>query len=257
LRGIVRAPLRLAIAALLWLAPPAQAAVPSAGKVTRAIADANRGASRTAPLLLEVRLLIAGGGASASGVIATHPNGLARLELASVMGFVERHLLRGTEYRASRDGQRIEDPHPFLPPLFLLQAGSGEALAAALASLGMHSEEIVLGRIGDRDCYVLGGRLHPDAQGQEVLLPSFWVDTRTLEPLRIVGADGTEYRLGEVQRFEGGIRFPRVIEIDPPGPLRARLEVVGVTQAEAPAAAFQTEWLNGPAGEPGLGAPAP
>jgi hypothetical protein len=234
----------------------ARAAIPSADKVARAIADANRASGRTAPLLLEVRLLIAGGGASASGVIATHPNGLARLELESVMGFVERHLLRGTEYRASRDGQRIEDPHPFLPPLFLLQAGSGEALAAALSSLGMVSQDIVLGRLGDRDCYVLGGRRYADAQGQESLLPSFWVDSQTLDPLRIVAVDGTEYRLSEIQRFEG-IRFPRVIEIDPPGPLRARLEVIGVTQADAPAAAFQMEWLKGPAGDTGLGAPAP
>jgi hypothetical protein len=248
--------LPLAIAGALCVAVIARAAIPSADKVARAIADANRASGRTAPLLLEVRLLIAGGGASASGVIATHPNGLARLELESVMGFVERHLLRGTEYRASRDGQRIEDPHPFLPPLFLLQAGSGEALAAALSSLGMVSQDIVLGRLGDRDCYVLGGRRYADAQGQESLLPSFWVDSQTLDPLRIVAVDGTEYRLSEIQRFEG-IRFPRVIEIDPPGPLRARLEVIGVTQADAPAAAFQMEWLKGPAGDTGLGAPAP
>jgi hypothetical protein len=235
----------------------AQAAIPSAEKIARAVAEANRASKRTAPLLIEVRLLISGGGASASGVIATHPNGLARLELESVSGFVERHLLRGTEYQASRDGVRIEDPHPFLPPLFLLQAGSGEALAAALTSLGMAPQDVVFGRLGERDCYVLGGRRYADAQTPEVLLPSFWVDSQTLDPLRIVGADGTEYQLGEVQRFEGGIRFPRVIDIDPPGPLRARLEVVGVTQADAPAAAFQTEWLKGPAGDSSLGAPAP
>ncbi len=256
MRASRRVGLPLAIAGAVCVAMIARAAIPSVEKVARAIADANRVSGRTAPLLLEVRLLIAGGGASASGVIATHPNGLARLELESAMGFVERHLLRGTEYRASRNGQRIEDPHPFLPPLFLLQAGSGESLTAALSSLGMASQQIVLGRLGDRDCYVLGGRRYPDAQGQESLLPSFWVDSQSLDPLRIVAADGTEYRLGEIQRFEG-IRFPRHIEIDPPGPLRARLELIGVTQADAPAAAFQTEWLSGPAGGPGLGAPAP
>lgn len=244
----------LAVPGVVGLALAARAAIPSADKVTQAIAAANRAAGRTAPLLLEVRLVIAGGGASAKGVIATHPNGLARLELESVSGFVERHLLRGTEYRASRDGQRIEDPHPFLPPLFLLQAGSGEALSAALTSLGMQSREIVLGRIGDRDCYVLGGRRYPDAQSPEVLLPSLWVDVRTLEPVRIVGVDGTEYQLGDSERI-GNIRFPRSIEIDPPGPLRARLELIEVTQAEAPAAAFQTEWLRGPAGDAGSTGP--
>jgi hypothetical protein len=231
----------------LWLAGAAHAAIPSAAKVERAVAEANRAAGRTGPLLLDVRLQISGGGASATGVLATHPTGLARLELQSGMGFVERHLLRGTEYRASRNGQPIDDPHPFLPPLFLLQASSGEALAAALSSLGMASGEIMLGRIGDRDCYVLGGRNQRNAEGQETLRPSLWVDMQSYDPVRIVGADGTEYRFLDPQQFKG-IRLPRYIEIDPPGPLRARLEIVGATQADAPAAAFQPEWLQGPAG---------
>lgn len=225
----------------------AHAAIPTAAKVERAVADANRSAGRSGPLLLDVRLQIAGGGASATGVIATHPTGLARLELESGMGFTERHLLRGTEYRASRDGQTIDDPHPFLPPLFLLQAGSGEALGAALASLGMTADSIVLGRLGDRDCYVLGGRAARGEQGAEPLLPSLWVDIQSYEPIRMVGADGTEYRLVDVQSFKG-IRMPRFVEIDPPGPLRARLEVLGARQADAPAAAFQPEWLQGVAG---------
>jgi hypothetical protein len=240
----------LGVAAAL-AAGAAWAVIPSATKVERAVADANRAAGRSSPLLLDVRLQISGGGPSAKGTLATHPTGLARLELESGMGFTERHLLRGTEYRASRDGQPIGDPHPFLPPLFLLQAGSGEALGAALSSLGMADQDIVLGRIGDLDCYVLGGRRYPsdpnEPPGAEPLLPSLWVDTRSYDPVRMVGADGTEYRLSEMGAFKG-IRFPRVIDIDPPGPLRARLEVVGATQADAPAAAFQTEWLTGPAG---------
>lgn len=247
--------------AVVVAAASAHAAIPNAAKVTRAVAEANRASGRSGPLLLDVRLQIAGGGASATGVLATHPTGLARLELESPMGFVERHLLRGTEYRASRNGQKIDDPHPFLPPLFLLQAGSGEALSAALASLGMATGEIVLGRFGDRDCYVIGGRRYPgdpanpaapvaETPGQEPLLPSLWIDVQSYDPLRIVGADGTEYRLAEMQFFKG-IRLPRYIEIDPPGPLRARLEVLGATQAEAPAAAFQPEWLTGPVGPAG------
>jgi hypothetical protein len=236
----------LALAGALAAAGGARAAIPTAAKVERAVADANRASGRSGPLLLDVRLQIAGGGASATGVLATHPTGLARLELESAMGFVERHLLRGTEYRASRNGQRLEEPHPFLPPLFLLQAGSGEALAAALGSLGMAQGEVVLGRLGDRDCYVLGGRRFPSAEGEEeVLLPSLWIDAQSYDPIRLVGADGTEYRLAEVQFFKG-IRLPRYIEIDPPGPLRARLEVLGASQADAPAAAFQPEWLQGP-----------
>lgn len=239
---------RAALASVVALcAVVAHAAIPTAAKVERAVADANRSAGRSGPLLLDVRLQIAGGGASATGVIATHPTGLARLELESGMGFVERHLLRGTEYRASRDGQTIDDPHPFLPPLFLLQAGSGEALGAALSSLGMTPDSIVLGRLGERDCYVLGGRAQRGEQGVEPLLPSLWIDVQSYEPVRMVGADGTEYRLVDMQSFKG-IRMPRFVEIDPPGPLRARLEVLGARQADAPAAAFQPEWLQGAAG---------
>ena len=89
-----------------------------------------------------------------------------------------------------------------------------------------------------------------------ILLPSLWIDIQSYDPVRMVGVDGTEYRLAEVQSFKG-IRLPRYIEIDPPGPLRARLEVLGATQADAPAAAFQPEWLQGPVGplgaEPGGG----
>jgi hypothetical protein len=238
------------LAALGGVAELARAAIPNPSKVERAIATANRTDGRSGPLLLDVRLQIAGGGASATGVIAMHPTGLARLELQTG-GFVERHLLRGTEYRASRDGQPIDDPHPFLPPLFLLQAGSGEALAAALSSLGMTPDDIVLGRLGDRDCYVLGGRNPRGDNGEETLRPSLWVDMQTFEPLRLVGADGTEYRLTDIATFKG-IRLPRFIEIDPPGPLRARLEVVGATQADAPAAAFQPGWLEGSAGAANL-----
>jgi hypothetical protein len=239
---------RIAVASVVALcAVVAHAAIPTAAKVERAVADANRAAGRSGPLLLDVRLQIAGGGTSATGVIATHPTGLARLELDSGMGFIERHLLRGTEYRASRDGQRIDDPHPFLPPLFLLQAGSGEALGAALSSLGMTANSIVLGRLGDRDCYVLGGRAPRGDQGVEPLLPSLWIDIQSYDPVRMVGADGTEYRLLDMQSFKG-IRMPRFVEIDPPGPLRARLEVLGARQADAPAAAFQPEWLKAPTG---------
>jgi hypothetical protein len=42
--------------------------------------------------------------------------------------------------------------------------------------------------------------------------------------------------------------MPRFVEIDPPGPLRARLEILGARQADAPAAAFQPEWLTGATG---------
>ncbi len=92
---------RLALAVLL-AAGGALAAIPSPDKIARAVAEANELAGRAGPLLLHVSLRVAGTGRPAEGEIATHPTGLARLELRSPVGFVERHLLLGAEYSASR-----------------------------------------------------------------------------------------------------------------------------------------------------------
>ena len=236
----------LVLLAALSLAGAALAAIP------------NELAGRSGPLLLYVTLRVAAGGPAAEGVIATHPTGLARLELKSPLGFVERHLLLGDEYRASRDGRLLDQPHPFLPPVFLLQATSGATLSAALDSFGVISEEVVLGRMGDRDCYVLGGRRRGEGSGEETALPSLWIDMQSYDALRWVRSDGTEYRQGPSQLFDG-IRLPSWIEIRAPGSLRARLEIVRVARADAPAAAFQDEWLTAPASirDADLAAPTP
>jgi hypothetical protein len=231
----------------LLLATGVQAAIPSARKIAAAMADSNDDAGRAGPLLLGIVLRVSGGGASAEGELATHPTGLARLELRSPEGFVERHLLMGEDYSASRDGLRLVSPHPFLPPIFLLQATSGAALEAALASFGVARGEVVLGQLGDHDCYVFGGRRPAVAPGAERLLPSLWIDIVSYDPVRIVRADGTEYRLGPVRSIDG-IRLPAWIEIDT-GSLRARLEIRSAARATAPAAAFGTDWLApGPPG---------
>ncbi len=235
---------RLALVVLL-VAGGALAAIPSPDKVARAVAEANQLAGRAGPLLLHVSLQVAGTGRAAEGEIATHPTGLARLELRSPAGFVERHLLLGAEYSASRDGELLERPHPFLPPVFLLQATTAATLSAALISFGVHPEELVLGRMGDRDCYVFGGRNPGTAFEVERLLPSLWIDMTSYEPLRLARSDGTEYRLGPSQVYEG-IRLPQWIDIHVPGSLRARLTILSAVRASAPAAVFQTEWLTSP-----------
>lgn len=232
-----------ALAALL-LPPAVLAAIPGADRIAGAVAEANDHAGRAGPLLLRVSLRVAGAGPSAEGELATHPTGLARLELRSPVGFVERHLLLGDEYRASRDGELLDSPHPFLPPIFLLQATSGATLSAALSSLGVHAQEVVLGRLGDLDCYVFGGRLPAAPPDEERLLPSLWIDVTSYDPVRVVGSDGTEYRLGPSQVYDG-IRLPRWIDIQG-SRLRARLEIVSAARADAPAAAFQNEWLTAP-----------
>jgi hypothetical protein len=238
----LRASRPLACLLATLLAGGALAAIPSAEKVAGAVAETNAASGRARPLLLEVSLRVAGGGAQARGTLATHPTGLARLELVAPSGFVERHLLLGDEYRASRDGQILPSPHPFLPPVFLLQANSGAALSAALSSFGVLSYEMELGRIGDQDCYVFGGRAPFDASLEAPPRPSLWVDMRSYDTLRLVSEDGTEYRLGPMRVF-GGIRLPAWIEIRGEA-LRARLEILEASEADAPAAAFQSDWLT-------------
>ena len=229
----------------LLLAGAAGAVVPAPEKIARAIARANAVSGRSEPLLLDVRLRIDGGEPSAEGELAVHPSGLARLELRSRWGFVERHLLQSNDYQASRNGEMLTDPHPFLPPLFLLQAGSGEALSAALASFGVAEQQVVLGRLGSHDCYVIGGRLIGRPAEEEHLLPSLWVDQLSFDPLRIVRVDGVEFRLGPIHVFDG-VRVPGWIDILTPSGLRARLEISAVAEAAAPAALFQPDWLVTP-----------
>jgi hypothetical protein len=233
----------LAAAVALWIAAPAHAVIPSPTKLARAVAERNASSGRSSPLILHVKLSIDGAAPSAEGDMALHPSGLARLELRNSWGgFVERHLLQSNRYQASRNGELISDPHPFLPPVFLLQASSGEGLVAALATFGVDGRQVVLGRMGAHDCYVFGGRAIGPAEAEH-LLPSLWVDIATLEPLRIVRADGVEYRFGPAAAF-GAIRAPSFIEVVAPDGLHARLEVTRAARAEAPAALFQPGWLT-------------
>ncbi len=224
----------------------ASAAVPSAEKIADAIAETNRLSGRSVPVLLEVALRIGDGEPVATGVLASHPTGLARLELRSRHGFVERHLLQGNSYTASRDGQLLDPTHQFLPPTFFLQAQSGAAFRAALASFGVASGEVVLGRVGDRDCYVFGGRLPRGATGEERMLPSVWVDMETYQIVQIDRPGGVRFRFGPTRVFEG-IHAPSWIEVVAPGQPDARLDVVRVAPATAPAAAFGMDWLTAPA----------
>lgn len=236
------------VAGTLWLAivSPALGVIPNAKKITDAVARANRLAGRSEPLLLDVQLRIGGGEPVASGVLATHPTGLARLELRSTRGFVERHLLQGSAYSASRDGGLLDHPRPFLPPLFLLQMKSGAALRAALTSFGVDPEQAVLGRVDDYDCYVIGGRSPRTADGEEVRRAALWIDLETYEVVQVDRADGVRFRFGP-PRSSGENRVPAWIAIEVPGEPTARLEIQRVAPANAPAAAFGSDWLTAPA----------
>jgi hypothetical protein len=236
--------------ALVLLPAPARAVVPAAERIADAVAVANRGSGRSGPLWIDVALRIGDGEPLAQGVLTTHPTGLARLELRSPRGFVERHLVQGSEYGASRDGRPLEQPRPFLPPLYVLQAGSGAALQAALASFGVATGQAALGLGDDHDCYVLGGRAARGADGSERAQPSLWVDMESFEVVRIDRGDGVRFRFGPTSDF-GSLRLPSWISIEAPGQPVARLEILKGVPANAPAASFSTEWLLGPTG-PGV-----
>ncbi len=238
--------LRTVVLAIALLAAPSGAVVPSAAKIAGAIAEANDASGRSVPLWFEVTMHIGDSDALATGALASHPTGLARLELNSRHGFVERHLLQGNAYRASRDGEIDARPLPLLPPLFFLQASDGAMLEAALDSFGVAIDEAALGRIGDRICYVIGGRSPLDADGNEEPRASIWVDHRSFEVLRIDRSDGVKVRLGPTARFDG-ISAPSWIAIEIPDKPLFRFVVTRVAPADAPAAAFALEWLTAPA----------
>jgi hypothetical protein len=57
------------------------------------------------------------------------------------------------------------------------------------------------------------------------------------------------FRFGPSELF-GAVRLPRWISIEAPGQAPARLEILKVAPANAPAASFGTEWLLGPTSPP-------
>ena len=155
----MRSPARALLAAVgsaIVFALPAPGFVPKPERIAMDTAKANRAGSRTQALQVELTLRVADRGPIGSGNLVTHPNGLARLELRDARSNVERHLLVGSELRASRDGKSLERPRAFLPPLFFLQADSPMTLRLALAEFGLDVEAVALAPCGKDICYVLG-----------------------------------------------------------------------------------------------------
>jgi hypothetical protein len=224
------------------VATAAFAVVPDASKIANAIAKTNESSGRAVPLLFEVTLSISETPV-ATGVLAAHPTGLARLELRNDKGVVERHLLQGNDYLASRNGELLDAPRPFLPPVFLLQASTVAALQAALGSFGVATGEAEFGRVDDIDCYVVGGRARASEDDPAPSVPSVWVDTRSYQVVRVIGEDGVELALGPTAIY-GGVIVPGWVTIESPDHPPARLTIDKVAPADAPAAAFSTEWLT-------------
>ncbi len=282
--GLAFASGRLAFAsglAALLAVSPVQAFVPQAERIANATTTANDAAARTQALQLDLTLRVAEREPIGTGKLVTHPTGLARLELRDARGRIERHLLLGTEHTASSNGDELDRPRAFLPPLFFLQVDSPATLQQALADYGLDVEAAALAPCGKRICYVLGdpSRVAPPPPTQEELVelraaaeeagepwppkpeeefveprgtdvppgpvPAIWVDAQSFEIRRIDSRNGVTVNFGPVVAF-GDVRFPESITIREPGRDAVRFDILGVTPVNASAAVFRKAWLLAP-----------
>lgn len=230
-RGALRAG---ALAAVCLAAAAALAYVPPVDRIARAVADANRVHGRARVLGMRVTLESEGGAVLATGTLLSDPRGAARLEVRHESGFVERQLRRGRALEASRDRAPLADPHPLLPPLFLLQTDQGATLQTRIAELGGSPEAVALGHDGDHDCYVLGGKA-----GQA----SYWVDQESYAPVRIDLPGGVRYRLGP-PRMQGGVELPAWIALEAPGRPPLKMTIAEARPEPATPDAFEPGWLT-------------
>ncbi len=241
------------LAAALLFGAQAGAFVPPFEKIASRFVSANRKAGRTASLQLEVTFEDPEQGGVATGRMLADPRNLARLELRSADGIVERHLLRGGEYLYAREGRRGAVGDKLLPPLFLLQASSEGSFRSALLSLGGRPDEVVLGRLDATTCYVVGGRdLPPPANESAALVGStgpktaVWLELESFAPRRLDLAEGLAYRLGPTLDFDG-VELPAWIDVEAQGRPLGRLRIDGAQRARLDlASSFGDGWLLSP-----------
>jgi len=239
----------------LSLAAAADGVIPAAHRVIEAVAEGNRASGRGVALRLELELVRPDGEVVGSGELIADPAGRSSLELRAPTGLVERHLRRGPDYRASRNGEALDHPKPLLPPLTWLQAVEGPDLEASLRRGGVAIREVTLGRAGDRDCYVIGGRIPGTRGGDPPLRAALWVDLEKLQPVRIDRADGVRYLLGPPSKF-GQVRVPGWIQVEVVGQRSLRLVVRSAQAVPPSSASFDPGWLAAPQPLPSTPAPA-
>lgn len=237
----------MSLFALALLAPagPAGGVIPSAQRVLAAVAEGNQAAGRTGALRLDLELVGREGTVVGTGEILADPSGQARLELRAPSGLVERHLKRGGSYRASRNGTPLADPKPLLPPLALLQLAAALDLETALRRAGVATGELVLGRAGDLDCFVIGGRLPGVDRGDPPLRAAFWVDVESLQPVRIDRPDGIRYALGSGSKF-GSLELPAWIQVEVAGRADLRMVIRSAEVVRPAPGSFDSGWLAAP-----------
>ena len=147
---------RMLVVLLFLVGFSADAYLPSPERIYQAIAATNRADGRDESLRLSLTLQIGDRPGVATAELISHPSGLARIELRGAGGLLERHLLQGDHFLVVRNGEAVEDPRTFLPPLFLLQAKSGERVRNVLETLSVQGDAIGLATCGDEDCLLIG-----------------------------------------------------------------------------------------------------
>lgn len=260
----------LSLGVVLATSPIAEAFIPSASRILLAIAAANVDGKRTSALQFDVTMRIGEGPPVAHGELLSWPSGGSRLELRGTNQTVERHLQRGFQYMASRNGSRISKPRLLLPPLSVLQASSKRKLDATLASLGIDPAAVALGACGEDDCFVLGdvSRVAPSLEeptdtGEERVEmppstpvrpevdrqmppPTLWVDTESFDTRRLRTRRNVRVEFGGYRDF-GVVRAPSWLRVDEPGRESVRFDVQKVLKVVVPESEMDMDWLSGPA----------
>ena len=286
--------LRSAFVLLVLLALGAAGSVwaylPSPERIYRAMAAANKADGRDGAFQMTLRLQIGDRPGVATAELISHPSGLARIELRGAGGLLERHLLQGDTLTVSRNGQAVEDPRIFLPPLFLLQARSGSVVQSMLETLSVDVESWGLTPCGEADCLLIGDPSQaierptpPPLRGLDA-----WAASRARRSVPTDGGRGEAEADLDAQALEKGdsmtparvwvetgryevrgyadgrgveirlgplaqfdqLSVPAWISIEQKDRAPARLEVVGAERVNAPGAAFTQEWLFSPDADP-------
>jgi hypothetical protein len=259
------------------------ALVPQAERVAGAMAESNAAAGRAQALRIELNMRIGDGPPVARGELVTHPTGMARLELRGAGDLVEKHILQGSRHLAGRNGERLDEPRAFLPPLFLLQIDSAVSLTAALEEFRIRADLVGLAPCEEHDCYVVGdpARVAPpqvDEEGNRgqdpggmgvssavgggetallddrvLAFPSqrpatLWIDMEGFDVRRMRLDDGVRVLFGPYVMFER-VRVPSWLQVEEERG-SVRFEVVDVTPVNAPASAFGEDWLLAPSTTP-------
>ena len=91
----------------------------------------------------------------------------------------------------------------WMPQLEVLAIATRSELESWLGSVGLDLQRNALGRCGEADCFVLGGRESA---------PQLWVDKETFQLRRWVGPGGRSFAFSEYRAW-GSIKFPSKIEV--------------------------------------------